>query len=130
MVTKYQERKARTMTPPARTRATPPALEMETGADRPNLIASAISSLGSSNPSWAQRKGRTRVSGKFLVFMVVVHYSRVHHIKPHDVNVGVSLDDHIELKSRPDGERESKVRLDVNIELMFVLLRTEARHRV
>ena len=51
VVTKYQARKARTMRPPARTRATPPILEILTGAASPNLMASAISSLGFSKPS-------------------------------------------------------------------------------
>ena len=62
LVARYQVRKARTMIPPVRTSPTPAALDRVPGAETPNLIASAISSLGSSNPSWAQRKGRTRVS--------------------------------------------------------------------
>ena len=36
------------------------------GAPRPNLIASAMASLGSENPSWAQRNGRISSSGNFL----------------------------------------------------------------
>ena len=64
LVTRYQVRKARIMVPPTRTSPTPPALEIVTGTSRPNLMAAAISSLGSENPSWAQRKGSTRVSGK------------------------------------------------------------------
>ena len=62
LVTRYQVRKARTMRAPMRTSPTPAALDRAPGADTPNLMASAISSLGSSNPSWAQRKGSTRVS--------------------------------------------------------------------
>ena len=63
LVTRYQVRKARTMLPPTRTSPTPPALETDTGTSRPNLMAAAISSLGSEKPSWAQRKGSTSVSG-------------------------------------------------------------------
>lgn len=36
------------------------------GAARPYLMASAMASLGSENPSWAQRNGRINSSGNLL----------------------------------------------------------------
>ena len=44
----------------------PPIMVILLGAARPYLMASAMASLGSENPSWAQRNGRINSSGNLL----------------------------------------------------------------
>ena len=78
------------------------------------------------SPEEGEHEGLGEVAGN-LNFIRYVDFGRA---QPHNINVSVSLDDHIQLKSRPDGERKSKLWRNVNEELMFVLLRTEAGHRV
>lgn len=66
LVTSSHTRTARIMRPPMAISATPPRRLSLAGAPRPNLMAEAISSLGSEKPSWAQRKGRMSSSAKLL----------------------------------------------------------------
>ena len=43
----------------------------------PVVVTSAISSLGSPKPSWAQRKGRTSCSGNWLIMGMFVSRRRI-----------------------------------------------------
>ena len=72
MVIKSQTRVERIRLPPRTIKATPPRSDILPGASRPNLIFSDISLEGAENPSWAQRKGRTNSSLKFLKYLLVV----------------------------------------------------------
>ena len=66
LVTSSQTRTERIMRPPTAIRPRPPRRLSLLGAPRPNLMAEAMASLGSENPSWAQRNGRINSSAKLL----------------------------------------------------------------
>ena len=67
-----QARAANNITPPTTRRQAPPNMENLAGASRPNLMASAISTLGSENPSWAHRKGRISSAGNLLQILLLL----------------------------------------------------------
>ena len=44
---------------------------------------------------------------------------------PHNIDVFISFDDNIELKSGSDGKRKAKLWGNINVELVFLFLRFE-----
>ena len=81
LVTRSHTRTERIMRPPTAISATPPSRLSLAGAPRPNLMAEAISSLGSEKPSWAQRNGRISSSAKLLEQKTDFNMLSINHIE-------------------------------------------------
>ena len=131
LVTRSQTRTARIMAPPTAISPTPPRRLSLAGASSPILMAEAISSLGSENPSWAQRNGRISSSAKLLeagitIYLIVFTGFTV----PHGRYVRVLVDDNVELELGTDGEGEPEVWGNVHIKLMLLFLWIETLDRI
>ena len=121
-----QPRTASTTTSPSTIRQAPPMLARLLPADNPNRIAAAISLLGSENPSSAQRNGRTSWSVTDLKILVILYI--VQCLSPHHLNILILVENCIQLESWSNSQGEPKLRHNINIELVLLLVWSEARY--